>query len=237
MIKIWSTPDGFAGTNVTLKMLIQQAYGVQDFQITGGPSWLNTEKYDIEAKADKSATDGFDSLSKDQRKVAQDRMLQALWADRFKLTLHHGTKELPAYKLVVAENGPKLQEAKPGETYANGIKGPDGRPAGPGMVVMGRGIVTAQALPAAEIARLLSDQLGLTVVDKTELKSKYDFTLLWTPVDGQLPGFKEQASSQSASSAASLFTLIQEQLGLKLEQTNSPVEILVVDHAEKPSED
>ena len=166
-------------------------------------------------------------------------MLQALLADRCKLTLHRETKDLPVYALAIAENGPKLQEAKPGDTYANGIKGPNGHPGGPGNIRMGRGTLTGQALSMADFVRALSDQLGRPVLDKTGLTGRYDLNLQWTPDDSQLPMFKATgtpSASQSAASGSSLFTTMQDQLGLKLESQDSPVEILVIDHVEKPSE-
>ena len=96
--------------------------------------------------------------------------------------MSHGTKELPVYALVVAKNGPKLQEAKPGDTYPNGIKGPDGRALGHGgMMRMGPGQLTGQGVPMTFLVQQLSQQLGRTVLDQTGLKGNYDFTLKWTP--------------------------------------------------------
>src|SRR5208283_4198726 len=102
-------------------------------------------------------------------------LVQSLLADRFKLKLHHETRMLPVYALVVAKNGPKLHEAKPGDTYPNGIKGPDGRPVGgAGMMRMGPGQLMGQGLPMPALAGLLSQQLGRTVMDQTGLKGNYD---------------------------------------------------------------
>jgi uncharacterized protein (TIGR03435 family) len=169
-------------------------------------------------------------------------MLQALLADRFKLSIHRETKELPVYALVAAKNGPKLQEAKADATYPNGIKGPDGVARG-GMMRIGGGEVTGQGLPIANLTRMLSQQLGRTVIDKTGLTGKYDFTLQWTPDESQGPMFKGADGAPPGgnpappeSSGPSLFTAIQEQLGLKLESQKGPVEIIVIDHVEKPSQ-
>jgi bla regulator protein BlaR1 len=226
MTQLLTTPDRLSAVGVTLQMVIEHAYGVEGHQITQAPGWLNVEKYDIEAKASGSVADELKALSPDQRNLELRRMLQALLADRFRLSLHRETNELPVYSLVVAENGPKLQEAKPGDTYPNGIRGPDGRPAGPHMEIMQLGSgLTAQALSMAEIAKLLTRELGRTVLDKTGLTGNYDFTLHWTP------------ANQSQSSQAPLFTALQEQLGLRLESQTAPLVVLVIDNAEKPSED
>jgi bla regulator protein blaR1 len=240
MSRLLFTPYGFSATNVTLQTLIRDVYRVQASQIVGPPDLLNSDKYDIDARMEKSVSDELRKLDPMQSLPERQRMLQALLADRFKLTVHHETKELPVYALIIAENGAKLQEAKPGDTYANGIKGPNGHPGGPGNVRMGRGTLTGQALSMADFVRALSDQLGRPVLDKTGLTGKYDLTLQWTPDDSQLPGLREAEGTHSAPppapSGSSLFTVIQEQLGLELESQDGPVETLVIDHVEKPSE-
>jgi bla regulator protein BlaR1 len=243
MIRMMARPDGFTGTNITLQMLIRNAYGVEDNQISGAPSWLDSEKYDIEAKMESSVAEEMRKLNDDQRRTERQQMLQALLADRFKLTIHRETKELPVYALTVAKNGPKLQEAKQGDTYPNGIKGPDGVGRA-GFMRMGRGELTAQGLPVSSVVRLLSQQLGRTVIDKTGLTGNYDFTLKWAPDESQGAMLRGPAGAQPGAESApptdstgpSIFTAIQEQLGLKLESQKGPVEILVIDHAERPSE-
>jgi bla regulator protein BlaR1 len=239
------TPDGLTATNVTLQTLIQDAYGVEAHQISGAPNWLNSERYDIEAKVGKSAADELRKLSPEQRDLENRRMLQALLADRFRLTLRRETKEMPMYSLVIAKNGPKLQEAKPGDTYPNGFKGPDGR-SGAGMmqVQLGGGHLTAQGVAVSSLVDYLSGQLGRTVLDKTGRTGKYDFTLQWTPDQSQAPTLKGTQGGQQGtdstpspqSSRPSVVTAIQEQLGLKLEFQTDTVELLVIDHVEKPSE-
>jgi uncharacterized protein (TIGR03435 family) len=244
MVGIRFRPDGFSATNATLQMLIRASYGVEDNQILGAPNWLTSEKYDIEAKMETSAANELRKLSPDQRKIEQERMLQTLLADRFKLTLHRGTKGLSVYALVIAKNGPKLQESKPGDTYPNGSKGPDGLPLGAHMMRTVRGQIKGQALPMASFVRVLSRQLGRTVLDKTGLTGTYDFTLQWTQDESQAPLFKGTEDGQQAtgstppldSNGPSIFTAIQEQLGLKLESQKGLGEILVIDHVEKPSE-
>ena len=228
-------PDGFTATNVTLHDVIRVAYGVKDNQISGGPDWLNSEIYDVATKIDKSVADELRKLSEDRRALENQRLLQALLADRFRLALHRETKELPAYTLVIAQNGPKLQEAKSGDTYPNGVKGLDGLPLGPHTMNMGEGVLTGQGVPVATLVGSLSRQLGgRLVVDKTGLSGKYDFALQWTPKEGGQPGTDSAASTQS--SGPSIFAAMEEQLGLKLEPQTVATEILAIDHVERPSE-
>ncbi|MGA3328790.1 MAG: TIGR03435 family protein [Terriglobia bacterium] len=159
--------------------------------------------------------------------------------------MSHGTKELPVYALVVAKNGSKLHEAKPGDTYPKGLKGSDGRPIGhPNVLHIARGQLIGQGIPIGTLAMLLSFQLDRTVLDQTGLKGNYDVTLLWTPDEASAamtagPGGGASgagAAPPPESSGPSLFTAIQEQLGLKLESTKGPVEVLVIEHIERPSE-
>jgi uncharacterized protein (TIGR03435 family) len=235
-----TTPVGFSATNVPLKMLIQDAYGVEDNQILGAPGWVGSARYDIEAKVSSSDTDALHDLSPDQRKL----MLRPLLADRFQLKVHTEVRDLPILALVIAKGGPKLHEAKRGDTYPNGIKGFDGEPGGPGLMHMGPGQLTAQGLPMSSVAQLLSQQLRRTVQDKTGLTGKYDFTLQWTPDVGGSPMMKGPDAGQQGpggpppptdNGGPSIFTAIQEQLGLKLESQKGPVDVLVIDHVEMPS--
>src|SRR6266853_4522944 len=178
-------PDGFTAKNITLQVLIRMAYGVEDYQISGAPKWLNAETYNVEAKLDGTVADKLRKLTFDQRSVEQQPMLQALLVDRFKLTLHRETKELPVYALGIAKNGPKLQEAKPGDTYPNGIKSLEGI----GMAglntltknMAGGYDLVGQGIPMVSLAELVSEQLHRTVLDQTGLKGNYDFALQWTP--------------------------------------------------------
>lgn len=243
MVRLMFSPDGLSATNGTLQMFITAAYGVENNQISGAPNWVDSERYDVEAKMDSSTADELRKLNEDDRMAERQHMLQALLVDRFKLKVHRETKELATYALVVAKDGPKFQEAKPGDTYPNGIKGPDGQ-SHAGMMFMGREGLTAQGVPISNLVRHLTRQLGRTVVDKTGLTGKYDFMLRWTPDESQGAMFKGPEGGQPGTagpstaepSGPSIFTAIQEQLGLKLESQKSPVEILVIDHVEKPSE-
>jgi len=235
----WFSPSRFTATGATVQRFIREAYGVEGDQIAAAPHWLNSERYDVDAKIDGSLADELQKLTFDQRMLEDQRMLQALLADRCKLTLHRETKELPLYALVIAKNGPKLQEAKPGDTYPDGIKGIDGR-GRPDRMRIGRGLITGQGVSIALLVRMLSrQQLGRPVLDKTGLTGKYDFTLQWTPDVRQAPTAGEQGTDNTPtpdSSGPSIFTSIQEQLGLRLESQKGPAEILFIDLVEKPSE-
>ncbi|HEX3374198.1 MAG TPA: TIGR03435 family protein [Edaphobacter sp.] len=237
MIRIMGKPDGYAASNVSLKMLIQNAYGIREDLISGAPSWADSARFDIDAKVAGSDVEALKKLTPEQRRL----ILQPLLADRFKLKIHTETKQLPVYELVLAKGGSKLKEATPGDTYANGFKGPDGIGRG-GMMRVGRGQLTAQAVPTTGLANMLSQQLHRTVLDKTGLTGKYDLELNWTPDQGSDPMFKGPDGGQHSSDAApdssgpSIFTAVQEQLGLKLQSAKGPVETLVIDHVEMPSE-
>ena len=230
-------------------MLIAWAYAgislpLRDDQLSGGPSWISSERYDIDAKLDDSQVEPLEKLPSEQRILQIRLRVQSLLADRFKLVVRDETKEVPVYALVIAKNGPKLQEAKPGDTYPNGIKGPDGRPHG--MWWMEGGQLTGQALPMGSLVMILSQscQVGRTVLDQTGLKGKYDIALKWTPDQSPAGMFQGPSGAKPSaestpppdSSGPSIFTAIQEQLGLKLESTKGPAKAIVIDHIERPSE-
>jgi uncharacterized protein (TIGR03435 family) len=238
-------PGRFTTTGSTVKQLIGLAYNVRDFQVTGGPSWISSDRYDIDAKEPEGFSEELQKLPPDQRRGKLGLLIQSLLADRFQLKLSHGTKELPVYALVVAKDGPKIQEAKPGDAYPNGIKRPDGRPAGSaGMMAMGPGELTGQGVPITFLVQQLSQQLGRKVLDQTGLKGIYDLNLKWTPDPGSAAMMQGPPGAGPApdnapppyTSGPSIFTAVQEQLGLKLEATKGPVEILIIDHVAQPSE-
>jgi uncharacterized protein (TIGR03435 family) len=198
-------------SGVTAKILIQQAYGVRDFQIIGGPSWMGVDRYDITAKPEGAA-------NPDQVKV----MIQGLLAERFQLKFHRETRELPTYALVVGKGGPKIHESEVDKSSE--------KPRGTQMSV-GRGQLDVKSAPMAALTNHLGQVLGRSVIDKTELLGNYDFKLEWTPDDNQGDG-----GVPADSQRPSIFTAVQDQLGLKLESTKGPVEILVVDRVEKASD-
>jgi uncharacterized protein (TIGR03435 family) len=155
-------------------------------------------------------------------------MFREILVERFGLKVHHETRTLPVYALVVAKGGPKMTASKPQPND------PDGMPGNPGVLNTSLGRETGRGALIEFLAEDLSDALGRKVVDKTGLTGRYDFTLTWAPDDDAA------AMGSSASSGApqgpSLFTAVQEQLGLKLEPVKAPVDVVVIDHLEKPSE-
>jgi bla regulator protein BlaR1 len=212
----------FLATNATLHQLTRMVYGVQDDQVAGGPSWFDSEHYDVEVKMDQSLVDELQKLSQDQQIIEQKRMLQGLLADRFRLSLHRETRDLPVCVLAIAQNGPRFHEAKPDDTYANGAKRQDGQPIGPGAWGLENGQLIGQGVSIASLVAMLSNKLGgRIVVDKTGLTGTYDLSLSDTP--------------SNDTSAASISAAIEEQLGLRLEPQTIPLPVLVVDRAEKPT--
>ena len=186
----------------TVKLLVQMAWNVRDFQVVGGPAWVRSDGFDIAAKGDSSATDSQLRL-----------MIQALLADRFRLRLHPETRELPVYALVVSEDGHKLHP---------------NNEASPPNVNTGPGHIAAQKISVLNLARLLAPHLDRPVIDRTNLAGRFDFKLEWAP--------EPSGNAPADTSAPSLFTALQEQLGLKLEAQRGPVEVLVVENVERPSE-
>src|SRR2546430_8576330 len=228
---IWDfRPDGVTAKNITLQMLIRMAYGVEDYQISGAPKWLNAETYNVEGKLDGTVADKLPKLTFDQRGVEQQPMLQALLVDRFKLTLHRETKELPVYALVIAKNGPKLQEPKPDDTYPKGMKDLEGHGHGD-IMRFGTGILTGQGVPIAFLVRMLSQQqLGHPVLDKTGLKNNYDFTLQWTPQENRTPTVGQQGTENTPppeSSGPSIFTRSEEHTSELQSQSNLVCRLLL----------
>lgn len=236
-MRIMFTPDGVLYTNVALQIVLQETFGMDDSRILGAPSWVKTGHFDIEAKVEATDAPKLKMLSSDQKRM----MLMPVLVDRFNLKFHHDTRQLPIYALVIAKSGQKLKEATPGDTYPNGMKIPDGH-SGAGMMAWGSGKITGQGVAIASLVKMLSDQgLGRTIVDKTGLTGKYDLDLQWSPDDSPPPVARGTQTSPSVNddstdSGASLFTALQEQLGLKLESQKGPVDVIVIDHIERPSE-
>jgi len=228
-------PDGVTTRGATLQAVLGMAYGVQADLISGAPDWVNSEKYDIDLKLSDTPT-AAGGIG-DQR---LQLTLQAFLADRFKLTLHRETRNLQVYELVVAEGGPKLKEVKPAFLNPNGINGPEGPLPAKGMMTMGPGELTDQGTTLAPLLEQLSGQLGHTFLDKTGLKGNYDFSLRWTPDETEAGMMKLMGSAPanegaaSASSGPTLFAALEDQLGLKLVPQTAPMQVLVIDHVEKP---
>jgi uncharacterized protein (TIGR03435 family) len=231
-----NSAEGISVENASLLMIIRGAYGMfnsLDDKFIGVPDWAKTEKYDIEAKVDPADLEILHKLNQNQRNL----MLQGLLVDRFKLKMHQETREQPIYALVVAKNGPKLKAAKPGDTYPNGLKDPYDGQTGAGVVVRSKHRLAGQAISMSSLAVILTQIVGRTVVDKTGLAGAYDFTLNWTPeIAAAGSPITNSATPPPEDSGPSIFTAIQELLGLRLEPIKGPVEIIVVDRIERPPE-
>ena len=217
-VRISIQPGGrFTATGMSLRMLTGQAFGMRDFQITGLPGWASADRYDIEAKSEGMP----ERLPPDQLRP----YLKALVEERFQLKSHIETKEMPVYALVVGKNGSKLK--------ASEAPGP--------MIRMGRGQLNGKGMPMDLLVAQLSQQLGRMVINKTGLSGAFDIELEWTPEPGQGGGGPggpppPDGNVGVGASGPSIFTAVQEQLGLRLESTKGPVEVLVVDSVAKPTE-
>ncbi len=275
--------DRVSLVGVNLRMLVQQAYGragggpAGQIQIVGGPPWMDSDRYDVEAKADCSGG----RLSREQTQL----MMQSLLEERFQLKAHKETRELPIYNLVVAKDGPKLKasaDQTPSPLVANGPPQPcDPATANPDRIPIpppppppgagGRGglpdisnlprgamimmmsptglTMATNGAPIGNLVGFLQQQVGRPVIDKTDLKGLFDFKLTFSPEGlanpfgtlGPPPGAgpigagPAATPNAAADPVASLFTSIQE-LGLRLESAKGPVEVLVIDSVQKPTE-
>ncbi len=220
--------NGQAGAeDSTLKALISLAYKVQEFQIVGGPGWIGSDRFDVEGRTEDKSADP------DRLRL----MLRSLLEDRFKLKLHMETKQAPIYVLVVAKGGPKIKLAA--DQTSPDVNGPSKPGAGPnhGAIKFGPGSRMGNAANFSLLVRLLSQRLDRPVIDRTGLSGRYDFLLQWTPEVGEAkvdPGGNPLAVGDTVG--PSIFSAIQEQLGLRLESTRGPVDVLVIDSVEMPDE-
>ena len=232
MVRVMNNVDSYSGSNVTLEMLIQMAYDLKtESLISGLPGWATSSHWDISAKMDADTVAAVKKMSREERTVQGQQMMQALLAERFHMKVHHETREMQTYTLSVARSGLKIKEADPNNPYANGLKGLDGQ-SHPGMMMMGDGKVTAQAITMPVLVRLLSNVTHKQVVDNTGLKGKYDIVLEWQPEDEPV----DHTDGSPATPKPSLATALQEQVGLRLDSVKAPVDTIVVDHIEMPTE-
>jgi uncharacterized protein (TIGR03435 family) len=209
-------------TNAPLRLLIQVAYKAQDFQIIGAPAWIDSERYDIEAKAEGALND---------QRVGP--MLQALIEERFKAIVHGETRDLPVYFLTVAKSGTKLK-AGPCLTREPGAAIPPNQPPSAfcGYIGIIGSSLEATGARMQVLADVLSGNLKRKVLDRTGLAGEFDVKLRWTP-DLNIP-VDTQAPAPDGS--PSIFTAIEEQLGLKLESGKAPIDVLVIDHIDHASD-
>lgn len=213
---VWSSPfDGrFRAENMSVVMLIHWAYEMPETRIFGAPAWARSTFYNIDAAADPAVDQKLRNLSSDDGRKLKKQMVQTLLADRFQLRTHTETREMPIYTLVVAKGGPRLGEIKSGGTTVNygsnrlEVEGPKS---------------------TALLAEVLSEEVGRPVLDQTGIAGRYDLILKWAPEHGVF------GAPVSSNAPPSIFTALQEQLGLKLESQKGPVPVLIVDQVEMPS--
>jgi uncharacterized protein (TIGR03435 family) len=220
------TPDGIRMVNVRLRELVLTAYDLHnatDEQVTGMPKWAEDKHFDVEAKVSEDDLEAYKELKYDDRAP----LLLAALQERFKLRAHIELHDLPIYSLVVAKSGPKFKPAEEGNTYANGLKF-NGKAAGPGsMSINVSGTSNHAEFQATSLENLVSNltmQVSRQVQDNTGLTGKYDFKLDWSSEDAKDPALP------------GIFTALEDQLGLKLVPAKGPVECVVVDHVEEPTE-
>jgi uncharacterized protein (TIGR03435 family) len=199
----------FTAKNASLDRIVAYAFSVRDEQIIKPPSWTYTDRYDIVAKYPSTAERNL------RETVA---MLRGLLAERFNLQTHHETRELQVYALVLARRDRRLGPFLRPSTQASPL-------------VTAPGVAGAHAAPISLLTLLLSGMVQRLVVDRTGLTGTYDYELHWTP--------EATAASEvsPASDNPSIFTAVEEQLGLKLQSTKAPVDVLVIDHVGKPTPD
>ena len=231
-----------------LRALMTFAYGVQDFQISGGPDWMRMNFWDIEARAEEGSVPPPAGPPDPNTPNPMALRLQSLLEDRFQLKIHRETRDLPIYELSIAKGGLKMKLSDDQAPYQPPERGaPPPPPIQPGGAMprfslrMGRGSMDAVAMGIPNIVQSFSSQLGRTVIDKTGLKGLYDIKLRWTPDNAALGGGPAGPGGPEAAppidpNGPSIFTAIQEQLGLKLDSTKGPVEVLVIDNVQKPTE-
>jgi uncharacterized protein (TIGR03435 family) len=208
-------PDGFRYTNFPVVSWVRGAYDiVMDSQIVGLPGWADSEPYDIEARVDAATAEAWSKLPYADRWKQEQPMLKALLTDRCKLKVHHETRDLPVYDLVIAKGGLKMKESPAGQVNGE---------------AMGPGKMTVTSVTTDTLVYAFSGAVGRMIVDKTGLgDKKFDFELRWTTED-------RRAADTSPDAGPDLFTALEEQLGLKLVPSRGPVDVIVIDHIEKPS--
>lgn len=206
-----TTPDGFSTSNVSAESLIRGAYRlIMTEQISGLPRWATSDTFDVEAKMDEDTAAAMQKLPRDEHGRRLDLMMQAVLLDRFQLKVHHETRELAVYDLIVAKNGIKMAQAT-ANVHSSWS--------------MGDGRFEGKSVPIDSFIYSLSNDVGRFVINKTGLTGNYAITLNWTP----------EGAEGSADSGPDIFAAVEEQLGLKLLPAKGPVDTIVVDHIEKPS--
>jgi uncharacterized protein (TIGR03435 family) len=233
-ISIRTNPDGIAVSGMPMHMILREAFGVTNDRLLGEPAWVTTSRYDVDAKVTPEDAPKFKQLTETEKW----QMLLPVLGDRCALKFHHEIRELTIYTLVVAKGGPKLQVSKTADPNANPAPGRGTGSAG--MSVSDKEFtMTGHGTSMASFAHWVSLVIGSTVADKTGLTETYDYTLSFAPDDSMKAGVLPPGSSGGApppeAEGPSIFTALQEQLGLKLVAQKQPVDVIVIDHMEQPT--
>jgi uncharacterized protein (TIGR03435 family) len=230
------TLDGIRATNCTLLNLAAFAYGPTEPQLgdhgfAGVPKWADSDHYDLVAKVSDADAGSLRKLNPDQREHVLSLMLRGLLTERFQLAVHKESRDLPSFVLVIAKSGPKLRKAQTDDaTLPNGA------------LRMTTSSITGTSVSMTRLAWALEAPLKHPVTDGTGLQGRYDFLLEWQPDDDRAPENASAGGNQPAtpypqeSSGPSIFTALQEQLGLRLESKKGNADIIVIDRVERPSE-
>jgi uncharacterized protein (TIGR03435 family) len=229
-------PDGIEAASLNLPELLCYAFGYKsvrfDGQITGFPDWAVNQKYDIVGKMSAEDITTFQKLNDDEKEQWIEAMLQQLLAERFSLKLHHGTKQLPVYEMVVAKGGIKMKDAATDPAPPQLGKGEDGKPLS--TLRWSKNTTLMQAYSMKSLTNLLTmpaAQVGRPVLDKTGLTSTYNFKFDWS-----IYSATAAAGNSTTEDAPSIFTALGE-IGLKLQPATASFDTIVIDHVEKPTAD
>jgi uncharacterized protein (TIGR03435 family) len=225
---IGSTLDGYRAVNVTMKNTVLNAYysGLK-MEITGGPGWINDEHYDIEAKFVPEVGDAMKKLNRDDRAFVQRYMLQQILKERMNFAAHVDTKEVPAYDLVVGKNGPKFQAADPGAKNNGTMSMRNNQE---------KTVLTGTGMELSNLAANLSGAAGRPVFDKTGLTGAYDIKLEYVReqnMSATVPG-EGPSVAPADPSGPSVMAALEDQLGLKLVPSRGPMQVVVIEHMDKP---
>jgi bla regulator protein blaR1 len=225
-------PGGrFTETNQTLRQIIVDAYGMEDFRVFGGPSWLGTDRFDIDGRAG--------------REVPREQllmMLRTLLVDRFKLVARTETRQLPVFALTRNDGrtGRRLREASPAECADRGSRAsaPAGQLPSCGALRAGPGRISGRSVTMDQFIAFLSPRVDRVVIDRSGMSGLFDLDLEWTPDEARRAALAQLGSSPAPvdPNVPEISTALREQLGLRLQSTNGPVEVLVIESAQQPTE-
>ena len=221
--------DVYSGENMRIINMVSQAYDIKQDLIFAMPGWAAGAHFDVEAKMSAEDTEAFNKLSPEAKKAASQVLLRGILEERFHLKAHLETRQLPIYDLVIAKNGFKIKAATGDPAARKVVMGPDDKP----LPRFRDGMLNDQWTEMAGLAGQLTNVTHRLVVDKTGLKGRFDFVLLFTP-DRDAPSDADNGTPQNE--APSLFAALEEQLGLKLQPNKGPVQTVVIDHVQQPTE-